>query len=192
MANLQMNMGYSLIYRFLVFSFFLKVLCAVPLNHEEISDQSTCTLRRSYFLQPQLKKNIFSLAEEAQMLDKDTDNKIFGNNLFFNIMDEDYCSLMREVTSCVMENVLLTDVRKTFHHTEDAIIFFGNIMRELAGCKVEEKQIKSNVEEMKNKIKMLGPEGQIKVIGELDLLFGHLRKCAFQKPNFFLHYNLNK
>ncbi|XP_069813476.1 interleukin-22 [Dendropsophus ebraccatus] len=147
---------------------------------KDITRHSQCTLKLSYFLQTVLKRNIFSLAEQARLLDRDNDNKIFGSYLFNNIKGDDHCFLMGKVVGYVMENVLFDEFIQGYAHMEDAIAFLGTVDRALEGCNSEnEEQVVRNVESMKNKMKMLGAEGKNKAIGELDLLFGYLRKCAF-------------
>ncbi|XP_056425853.1 uncharacterized protein LOC130367458 [Hyla sarda] len=146
----------------------------------DITKHPQCTLKQSYFLQTGLKRNIFSLAEQARLLDRDTDNKIFGSYLFNNIKENDHCFLMNKVVVYVMENLLFDGFIQDYAHIEDATAFFGTMERDLEGCTSEnEEQVIKNVEAMENKIKMLGAEGKTKAIGELDLLFGYLRKCAF-------------
>ncbi|KAE8615522.1 hypothetical protein XENTR_v10008542 [Xenopus tropicalis] len=114
-------------------------------------------------------------------MDKDTANKIFGSYLFFGVKEKDHCYLMKNVVNSFVENVLHESSKK-YPHIDNAIAFFVNIEKDLAGCKSEEgDQIQRNVEQMINKIKMMGPDGKNKAIGELDLLFAHLRKCTLQR-----------
>ncbi|XP_018107196.1 interleukin-22-like [Xenopus laevis] len=165
------------------------LLCA-PTDQQEnppISKQHPCTIRKTYFLQTFMKKNIFTLAEQARIMDKDTDNKLFGSYLFFGIKEKDHCYLMKNVVSSIVENVL-HDNSKKYPHIDNAIVFLLNIQKDLAGCKSEEEDhIRKNVEQMINKMKMMGPNGKNKVVGELDLLFGHLRKCTLQRMKPHVH-----
>ncbi|XP_075062087.1 interleukin-22 [Mixophyes fleayi] len=170
---------------FLLYNYFPGLLLGIPLNNEKnsvMAKQSHCTLKQSYFLQPVMRRNIFSLAEQARLLDRDTDNKIFGSYIFLNISENDHCFLMRKIVRYIMENMIFDGFDQNYEHMEDAITFLGIVDRGLAKCKSKnEEQVNRNIEVINNKIKMLGPDGKNKAIGELDLLFHGLKKCAFQE-----------
>ncbi|NXU65590.1 IL22 protein, partial [Horornis vulcanius] len=143
-----------------------------------------CRLRKINFQQPYIRNRTYTLAKTASASDKDTDNRLIGQQLFVNIKENNRCYLMKRVVEFVVKDVLLTEVKNQYPDVEEVAQFLASLTSELSGCQFSGKgeHIEKNLEQMKNKMEQLGENGKTKAIGELDLLFDYMENACTDIP----------
>ncbi|NXK93938.1 IL22 protein, partial [Formicarius rufipectus] len=143
-----------------------------------------CRLRKVNFQQPYIRNRTYTLAKKASALDKDTDNRLIGQQLYDNIKENNRCYLMKRVVEVVVEDVLLTEVKNQYPYVEEVAQFLASLTSELSRCKFSgnREHIEKNLEQMKNKMEQLGENGKTKAIGELDLLFDYMENACTDVP----------
>ncbi|NXR18771.1 interleukin-22 [Cinclus cinclus] len=144
----------------------------------------TCRLRKINFQQFYIRNRTYTLAKMASASDKDTDNRLIGQQLFVNIRENNRCYLMKRVVEFVIKDVLLTEVKNQYPYVEEVAQFLASLTSELRSCQFSGKRehIEKNLEQMKNKMEQLGENGKTKAIGELDLLFDYMENACTDVP----------
>ncbi|NXK30210.1 IL22 protein, partial [Piprites chloris] len=139
-----------------------------------------CRLRKINFQQPYIRNRTYTLAKMVHSSDKDTDNRLIGQQLYVNIKENNRCYLMKRVVEIVVKDVLLTEVKSQYPYVEEVAQFFASLTSELSKCKFSgnKEHIEKNLEQMKNKMEQLGENGKTKAIGELDLLFDYMENAC--------------
>ncbi|NWT79155.1 IL22 protein, partial [Lanius ludovicianus] len=139
-----------------------------------------CRLRKINFQQPYIRNRTYTLAKTVHASDKDTDNRLIGQQLFVNIRENNRCYLMKRVVEFVVKDVLLTEVKYQYPYVEEVAQFFASLTSELSSCKFsgQKEHIEKNLEQMKNKMEQLGENGKTKALGELDLLFDYMEDAC--------------
>uniref|UniRef100_A0A8D2MRD1 Interleukin 22 n=1 Tax=Zonotrichia albicollis TaxID=44394 RepID=A0A8D2MRD1_ZONAL len=125
-----------------------------------------CRLRKVHFQQPYIRNRTYTLAKTASASDKDTDNRLIGQQLFANIRENNRCYMMKSVVELVVKDVLLTEVKSQYANVEEVAQFLASLTSELSSCV-------SNT---------LGENGKTKAIGELDLLFDYMENACTDAP----------
>ncbi|NWH94694.1 IL22 protein, partial [Aegithalos caudatus] len=143
-----------------------------------------CRLRKINFQQPYIRNRTYTLAKTVHASDKDTDNRLIGQQLFVNIRENNRCYLMKRVVEFVVKDVLLTEVKNQYPYVEEVAQFLASLTSELSSCQFSGKRehIEKNLEQMKNKMEQLGENGKTKAIGELDLLFDYMENACTDVP----------
>ncbi|NXX32281.1 IL22 protein, partial [Nicator chloris] len=143
-----------------------------------------CRLRKINFQQPYIRNHTYTLAKTASASDKDTDNRLIGQQLFVNIRENNHCYLIKRVAEFVVKDVLLTEVKNQYPYVEEVAQFLASLTSELSSCQFSGKRehIEKNLEQMKNKMEQLGENGKTKAIGELDLLFDYIENACTDAP----------
>uniref|UniRef100_A0A8C6E5L0 Interleukin 22 n=1 Tax=Moschus moschiferus TaxID=68415 RepID=A0A8C6E5L0_MOSMO len=142
---------------------------------------SHCRLTEADFQEPYVFNHTFTLAQEASLADNITDVRLIGNKLFQGINVTKRCYLLKQVLNFTLEEVLFPQSDKFHPYMEKVVPFFSRLSKKLSQCHIEydNQHIRRNVQNLKNTVKKLGESGEIKVIGELSLLFIALkRECA--------------
>ncbi|NXD52186.1 IL22 protein, partial [Corvus moneduloides] len=143
-----------------------------------------CKLRKINFQQPYIRNRTYTLAKTASASDKDTDNRLIGQQLFINIKENNRCYLMKRVVEFVVKDVLLTEVKYQYPYVEEVAQFLASLTSELSSCRFsgQKEHIEKNLEQMKKKMEQLGENGKTKAIGELDLLFDYMENACTDVP----------
>ncbi|NWT67601.1 IL22 protein, partial [Prunella himalayana] len=143
-----------------------------------------CRLRKINFQQPYIRNRTYTLAKTASASDKDTDNRLIGQQLFVNIRENNRCYMMKRVVELVVKDVLLTEVKSQYPYVEEVAQFLASLTSELSSCQFSGKRdhIEKNLEQMKSKMEQLGENGKTKAIGELDLLFDYMENACTDTP----------
>ncbi|NXI09179.1 IL22 protein, partial [Irena cyanogastra] len=143
-----------------------------------------CRLRKINFQQPYIRNRTYTLAKTVHASDKDTDNRLIGQQLFVNIRENNRCYVMKRVVELVVKDVLLTEVKSQYPYVEEVAQFLASLTSELSGCQFSGKRehIEKNLEQMKSKMEQLGENGKTKAIGELDLLFDYVENACTDVP----------
>ncbi|NXB67136.1 IL22 protein, partial [Struthidea cinerea] len=143
-----------------------------------------CRLRKINFQQPYIRNRTYTLAKTVHASDKDTDNRLIGQQLFVNIRENNHCYLMKKVVEFVVKDVLLTEVKDQYPYVKEVAQFLASLTSELSSCRFSGKKehIEKNLEQMKNKMEQLGEDGKTKAIGELDLLFDYMENACTDVP----------
>ncbi|TKC47001.1 hypothetical protein EI555_007705 [Monodon monoceros] len=112
---------------------------------EAVPIVSQCRLDRANFQQPYITNRTFALAHEASLADNNTDVRLIGTKLFQGV--------------------------------KEVVPFLARLNKKLGQCHMEcdNQNIQRNVQNLKDTVKKLGESGEIKVIGELNLLFMALK-----------------
>ncbi|XP_009079576.1 PREDICTED: interleukin-22 [Acanthisitta chloris] len=143
-----------------------------------------CRLRKINFQQPYIRNRTYTLAKMASASDKDTDNRLIGQQLYVNIRENNHCYLMKRVVEIVVKDVLLSDIKDQYPYVGEVAQFLASLTSELSRCKFSgnREHIEKNLEQMKNKMEQLGENGKTKAIGELDLLFDYVENACTDAP----------
>ncbi|KAI5934188.1 interleukin-22 [Manis javanica] len=143
---------------------------AVPIS-------SHCSLDKSNFQQPYITNRTFMLANEASLADNNTDVRLIGEKLFSRVNMRERCYLMKQVLNFTLEEVLLPQSDRFQPLMQEVVPFLARLSNKLRHCHIagDDQHIKRNVQKLKDTVKKLGESGEIKAIGELDLLFMALR-----------------
>ncbi|XP_049638982.1 interleukin-22 [Suncus etruscus] len=140
-----------------------------------------CRLDKSDLPSAQVTNHTFRLAEEASLADNNTDVRLFGRHqLFRGVNATDYCYVMKQVLNFTVEEVLLLHSHRYQPYMDTVLSYLIRINHKLNHCYIErdDQNIQRNVQELKDTVRELGESGEIKVIGELNLLRGLLvTKC---------------
>ncbi|XP_037701882.1 interleukin-22 [Choloepus didactylus] len=139
---------------------------AVPIS-------SHCRLAKSNFHEPYITNRTFMLAKEASMADNNTDVRLIGEKLYHGVNMRERCYLMKQVLNFTVEDVLLPQSDKFQPYMQEVVSFLTRLSNKLSQCHIQgdDQHIQRNVQKLKDTVKKLGESGEIKVIGELDLLF---------------------
>ncbi|NXN83895.1 IL22 protein, partial [Bombycilla garrulus] len=142
-----------------------------------------CRLRMISF-QPYIRNRTYTLAKMVHASDKDTDNRLIGQQLFVNIRENNRCYVMKRVVELVVKDVLLTEVKNQYPYVDEVAQFLASLTSELSTCRFSGKRehIEKNLEQMKNKMEQLGANGKTKAVGELDLLFDYMENACTDAP----------
>ncbi|NXU46900.1 IL22 protein, partial [Drymodes brunneopygia] len=99
----------------------------------------------------------FLFSSQASASDKDTDNRLIGQQLFVNIRENNRCYLMKRVVELVVKDVLLTEVKNQYPFVEEVAQFLASLTSELSSCQFSGKRehIEKNLEQMKNKMEQV-------------------------------------
>ncbi|XP_004583066.1 interleukin-22 [Ochotona princeps] len=137
---------------------------------------SRCSLNQSEF-SSYIANRTFILAAQASLADNNTDVRLFVDHLFHGVNMTERCYLMKQVLNFTLEEVLLPQSDKFLPYLKEVVGFLENLRNKLSLChlKDDDQHIQENVQHLKDTVKMLGENGEIKVIGELNLLFRFLR-----------------
>ncbi|KAI4586684.1 hypothetical protein MJG53_004471 [Ovis ammon polii x Ovis aries] len=153
---------------------------------------SHCRLNKSDFQEPYIFNHTFTLAQEASLADNITDVRLIGNKLFQGINQvTKRCYVLKQVLNFILEEVLFPRSDEFHPHMKKVVPFFSKLSKKLSQCHIENdnQHIQRNVQNLKNTVKKLGESGEIKVIGELNLLFITLkRECAQVEQGWKMDY----
>uniref|UniRef100_A0A8D1ZC10 Interleukin 22 n=1 Tax=Sus scrofa TaxID=9823 RepID=A0A8D1ZC10_PIG len=144
---------------------------AVPITHH-------CKLDQSNFQQPFITNRTFTLAQEASLADNNTDVRLIGNNLFQGVNQmRERCYLVKQVLNFTLEEVLFPNSDRFHPYMQEVASFLDSLSKKLSQCRIkgDDQHIQRNVNNFKDTVKKLGESGEIKVIGELYLLFMALK-----------------
>ncbi|XP_069347169.1 interleukin-22 [Eulemur rufifrons] len=146
---------------------------AVPIS-------SHCKLDKSNFQQPYITNRTFMLAKEASLADNNTDVRLIGEKLFRGVNMRERCYLMKQVLNFTVEEVLLPQSDRFQPYMQEVVPFLARLSTKLSPCHIEGdgQHVQKNVQQLKDTVKKLGESGEIKAIGELDLLFMALRNAC--------------
>ncbi|XP_032027546.1 interleukin-22 [Hylobates moloch] len=141
---------------------------------------SHCRLDKSNFQQPYITNRTFMLAKEASLADNNTDVRLIGEKLFRGVSMSERCYLMKQVLNFTLEEVLFPQSDRFQPYMQEVVPFLARLSNRLSTCHIEgdDLHIQSNVQKLKDTVKKLGESGEIKAIGELDLLFMSLRNAC--------------
>ncbi|XP_025738473.1 interleukin-22 [Callorhinus ursinus] len=141
---------------------------------------SHCRLDNSDFQQPYITNRTFMLAEEASLADNNTDVRLIGDKLFHGVNAGERCYLMKEVLNFTLEEVLLPQSHRFQPYMQEVVPFLAKLSNRLSQCHIEsnDQHIQRNVQMLKDTVKKLGENGEIKAIGELNLLFIALKNAC--------------
>ncbi|XP_062932444.1 interleukin-22 [Cynocephalus volans] len=141
---------------------------------------SYCRLDKSNFQQPYITNRTFMLAKEASLADNNTDVRLIGEKLFRGVNMSERCYVMKQVLNFTLEEVLLPQADRFQPYMQEVVPFLARLSNKLSACHFEgdDQHIKRNVQKLKDTVKKLGENGEIKAIGELDLLFMSLRNAC--------------
>ncbi|XP_062991066.1 interleukin-22 [Elgaria multicarinata webbii] len=164
----------------------LSLLCfasPVPLKGAHTPTNHSCTLSKNYFQRTYIKNRTYTLAKQARLFDKDTDNRFVGQQLYINIKENNHCYLMKRVTDIVMTNAL-SELKNQSSTLQEVADFLAHLNVELSHCKPlgDKEHIENNLKQMKDKLDQLGENGKNKAVGELDLLFDYLENACTKAP----------
>nr|XP_016851347.1 PREDICTED: interleukin-22 isoform X1 [Anolis carolinensis] len=163
---------------------FLLFASPLPQKETDVRTNHSCVLRT--VLPSYIKNCTLTIAEQARLSDKDTDNRFIGQHLYANIKEKDHCYVMKRVTDIIMKNVLseLKSAPGQYSNVKEVANFLAERNGELHGCKPSGKNehIERNLKQMKDKLDKLGENGKNKAVGELDLLFEYLVKACTKAP----------
>ncbi|XP_076775304.1 interleukin-22 [Arvicanthis niloticus] len=178
MAILQKPMSFSLMGILAASCLLLIALWAQEADALPINSQ--CKLEVSNFQQPYIVNRTFMLAQEASLADNNTDVRLIGEELFRGVNVKDQCYLMKQVLNFTLEDVLLPQSDRFQPYMQEVVSFLTKLSNQLSPCHISgnDQHIQKNVRELKETVKQLGESGEIKAIGELDLLFMSLRKAC--------------
>ncbi|XP_032349742.1 interleukin-22 isoform X1 [Camelus ferus] len=176
MAALQKSVS-SILTGTLAASCLLLIALSV-LGGEAVPVSSPCRLDKSRFQEPYIINRTFTLAKEASLADNNTDVRLVGNKLFQGINQmKERCYLLKQVLNFTVEEVLFPYSDRFQPYMQEVLPFLAKLSRQLSQCHIEgdDQHIQRNMQNLKDTVKKLGEGGEIKVIGELDLLFISLR-----------------
>ncbi|XP_039101540.1 interleukin-22 [Hyaena hyaena] len=178
MASLQKSVSSSLMASLAASCLLLIALwaqggAAVPIS-------SHCRLDKSNFQQPYITNRTFMLAKEASLADNNTDVRLIGEKLFQEVNMGERCYLMKQVLNFTLEEVLFPQSDRFQPYMQEVVPFLARLSNKLSQCHIgsDDQHIQRNVQNLKDTVKKLGENGEIKVIGELDLLFMALRNAC--------------
>ncbi|XP_005397526.1 PREDICTED: interleukin-22 [Chinchilla lanigera] len=173
MAALQKSVGASLVGALaascvLLIALSLQGGAAVPVS-------SHCRL--DDFQKPYITNYTFRLANEASFADNNTDIRLIGPQLFQGVHVRDRCYLMKQVLNFTLEEVLLPQSDRFQPYMQEVSSFLADLSNKLSLCHVrgDDRHIQRNVQQLKDTVKELGESGEIKAIGEVNLLFMELK-----------------
>ncbi|XP_060049351.1 interleukin-22 [Erinaceus europaeus] len=117
---------------------------------------------------------------KASMADNNTDVRLIGENLYHGVNISERCYLMKQVLNFTLEEVLFPQQDKFQPYMQEVVPFFARLNNMLRQChsKSDAQQIQRNVQELQDTVRKLGESGEIKVIGELNLLFIYLKDAC--------------
>ncbi|NXM73603.1 IL22 protein, partial [Serilophus lunatus] len=143
-----------------------------------------CRLEKNNFHQVYIRNLTYTLAKMVHASDKDTDNRLIGQQLYVNIKENNRCYLMKRIVEIVVKDVLLTEVKNQYPHVEEVAEFLASLTSKLSRCKFsgDREHIEKSLEQIKNKMEQLGENGKTKAIGELDLLFDYMENACTDAP----------
>ncbi|XP_015667938.1 interleukin-22 [Protobothrops mucrosquamatus] len=164
------------------YSFLLTVSSPLPLKQTGTLNNNSCSLSQHHFQRITIKNLTYSVAKQARLYDKDTDNRFVGQHLYTNITRNERCYLMKRITDTVLTHVLY-NLKNQYPSLQEVIYFLVHLNAELRDCKpLEDKTyIEGHLKRMKDKLEELGENGMNKVVGELDLLFDYLENACTSK-----------
>nr|XP_019604493.1 PREDICTED: interleukin-22 [Rhinolophus sinicus] len=145
---------------------------------EAVPLRSHCRLDQSVFQQPYITNYTFRLAEEASMEDNNTDVRLISmEKLFRGVKMSQRCYVMKQVLNFTIEEVLLPWSNRFQPYMQEVLSFLMKLNNKLSQCHIEndEQHIHRNVQHLKDTVKKLGENGEIKAIGEVNLLYVYLR-----------------
>uniref|UniRef100_A0A2K5NDW2 Interleukin 22 n=1 Tax=Cercocebus atys TaxID=9531 RepID=A0A2K5NDW2_CERAT len=139
---------------------------------------SHCRLDKSNFQQPYIPTSF--LLFQASLADNNTDVRLIGEKLFRGVSMSERCYLMKQVLNFTLEEVLLPQSDRFQPYMQEVVPFLARLSNSLSTCHIEgdDLHIQKNVQKLKDTVKKLGESGEIKAIGELDLLFMSLRNAC--------------
>ncbi|XP_075810676.1 interleukin-22 [Microtus pennsylvanicus] len=178
MAGLKKSMSFSLMGILAVNCLILTALwvqkaAALPVT-------SHCKIDESDFQRPYFINRTFMLAEEASFADNNTDVRLIGDELFQGVKMQDRCYLMKEILNFTLGEVLIPQSDRFQPHMQEVVSFLTKLSSQLSSCHISGngQRIQKNIQTLKETVKQLGEGGEIKVIGELNLLFMFLRNSC--------------
>ncbi|XP_058936560.1 interleukin-22 [Kogia breviceps] len=138
---------------------------------------SHCLLDRANFQQPYITNRTFALAHEASLADNNTDVRLIGTKLFQGVNMMERCYTLKQVLNFTLEEVLFPQSNRFKPYMQEVVPFLARINKKLDQCRIQRdnQNIQRNVQNLKDTVKKLGESGEIKVIGELNLLFMALK-----------------
>ncbi|ELW67027.1 Interleukin-22 [Tupaia chinensis] len=178
MATLQKSVNSSLM-GILAASCFLMVLLVQEGVTVPIS--SHCKLNKSNFQQAYIINRTFMLAKEANSADNNTEVRLIGEKLFRGVNMGERCYLMKQVLNFTLEEVFFPNSDRFQPYMQEVISFLDRLRNKLSSCHIEgdDQHIQNNVQKLKDTVKKLGESGEIKAIGEVNLLFMKMKEvCA--------------
>ncbi|XP_040846014.1 interleukin-22 [Ochotona curzoniae] len=140
---------------------------------------SHCSINESEF-SSYITNRTFILAAQASLADNNTDVRLIVDHLFHGVNMTERCYLMKQVLNFTLEEVLLPQSDRSLPYMNEVVGFLKNLRNKLSLCHIEDddQHIQENVQHLKDTVKMLGENGEIKVIGELNLLLLFLRTAC--------------
>ncbi|XP_007951572.1 interleukin-22 [Orycteropus afer afer] len=178
MATLQKSVSASLMGTLAAICFLFIALSvkggeAVPISFH-------CRLDKANFQQPYITNRTFMLAKEASLADNNTDVRLIGEKLFHGVHMSERCYLMKQVLNFTLKEVLLPQSDRFQPYMQEVVPFLARLSNKLSQCNVQgdDQHIQRNVQKLEDTVKKLGESGEIKVIGELGLLFMALRNAC--------------
>ncbi|KAM6154220.1 interleukin-22 [Erethizon dorsatum] len=184
MAVLQKSVSSSLLGTLAASCILLIVLslqggAAVPVS-------SHCRLDN--FQEPYITNYTFMLAKEASFADNNTDVRLIGDKLFRGVNIRDRCYLMKQVLNFTLEEVLFPQSDRFQPYMQKVLPFLADLSNKLSLCHIrgDDQHIQRNVQQLKDTVRKLGESGEIKAIGEVDLLFIALKNFCVQETDLWI------
>ncbi|XP_050021450.1 interleukin-22 [Alexandromys fortis] len=178
MASLKKSMSFSLMGILAVNCLILTALWVQEATALPVT--SHCKIDESDFQRPYFINRTFMLAEEASFADNNTDVRLIGDELFQGVKMQDRCYLMKEILNFTLGEVLIPQSDRFQPHMQEVVSFLTKLSSQLSSCHISGngQRIQKNIQTLKETVKQLGEGGEIKVIGELNLLFMFLRNSC--------------
>ncbi|XP_057614190.1 interleukin-22 [Chionomys nivalis] len=178
MASLKKSMSFSLMGILAVNCLILTALWVQEAAALPVTSQ--CKIDESDFQRPYFINRTFMLAEEASFADNNTDVRLIGDELFQGVKMQDRCYLMKEILNFTLGEVLIPQSDRFQPHMQEVVSFLTKLSSQLSSCHISGngQRIQKNIQTLKETVKQLGEGGEIKVIGELNLLFMFLRNSC--------------
>ncbi|XP_072511420.1 interleukin-22 [Notamacropus eugenii] len=145
---------------------------------EGASIQPSCKLSKPSLMQYFISNQIFSLAQLASLSDNDTSTRLLERYMFNQVEDTNRCYLMKEILDLTLKSMSPVPQPKFQPYLRDVLPFFNDQKNKLASCtlKGNGRLVRKQMDDLKNKLKRLGKNGEIKIISEMDLLLKLLQK----------------
>ncbi|XP_006886165.1 PREDICTED: interleukin-22 [Elephantulus edwardii] len=142
--------------------------------------KSHCMLNQTDFQQPYVINRTLMLAKEASLADNNTDVRLIEDKLLSGVHVSEHCYLMKQVLNFTIEDVLLPYSDRFQPHMQQVVSIMTRFRNQLSQCHIQGdgQQVQRNVQKLKDTVKQLGESGEIKVIGEMDLLFFALKDAC--------------
>ncbi|XP_037371151.1 interleukin-22 isoform X2 [Talpa occidentalis] len=143
---------------------------------------SQCRLDKGDIVSGYINNITYKLADEASLMDNNTDVQLFGANLFQGVSMTEQCYLMKQVLKFTLAEVLLPQSYRFQPYMKEMVGILDLISNKLNQCHIESdnQHIQRKVQELKDTVRKLGESGEIKVISEVNFLLDRLKEACLR------------